>query len=320
MKKRLAPFFFSLLVSLTWLLGLGVSLVMAQGPSSPSERVLLDELRHGLKAACNRKPILLKYQLNEFNSAEYLQATSKFKEASDLDTGNAPSSFKDIETVIEVEFALKGNKQAYRKSGQGIWQTREGAAAIDMRRAAAFNGTLAIATDFQRDQLNPAATVYVISRNASLVRKPALPSFLSFQEILLQQLQLLQSSGNKDEFRIVDDQNDAPLQLIFTYSDDERCSYWLDRKHKFAVVKCEHIQNKTTRTESSTNYEEVDGLPFPSEIKWVQYTDSDKPAWRQTYRLQSLEANAAKIPDSLFEIDVPAGSAVYDKDAGTWQR
>lgn len=321
MKKRPAPFFCcSIAIALIAMLWPGAHSAIAQSNSAPSERALLDELHQGLKVACNRKPILIRYHLNEFNSAEYLQATSKFKEASDVITDNTPSAFKDMETEVEVEFALKGNKQAYRKSGQGIWQTKEGAAVVDMRRTAAFNGTLAISTDYQRDQFNPVATVYVISRDASLVKKPALPSFLSFQEILLQQLELLQTNGNKVKLRVVDDQANAPLQLVFTYSDDERCSYWLDRKHKFAIIRCEHIQSKTTRTESSTKYHEVDGLPFPSEVKWVQYMDSDKPAWRQNYRLQSLEVDAANIPDSMFEIDVPAGSAVYDKDARTWQR
>jgi hypothetical protein len=99
-----------------------------------------------------------------------------------------------------------------------------------------------------------------------------------------------------------------------------RCRVAPDRG--YVVTRLESRNAKGGRVDVYTcdDYDTIDGIVFPRSGKHEHFTGSDELGTAVSLRLTSLETAASRIPDELFELDVPEGTSIWDQDNQVYVR
>lgn len=114
------------------------------------------------------------------------------------------------------------------------------------------------------------------------------------------------------------------LQVDFKFQTPSGNGYrcWLLPDKGYAVKRLESRNAKGGRIDihECDDYDVFDGLVFPRSGRHEHFTGSDELGYAVSLRLTSIETAASKIPDSLFELEVPEGTSIWDQDNQVYVR
>jgi len=265
-----------------------------------------------------REPALIKYRLTEFKSAEFLSPTRKRQIAASKPEGGPKPEARSITRSFDL--ALKGPKffltstgpfhlspAAFQKEAPSIW---------------VFDG---------KNSYERLDDRYEVSTQP-LKGRPMIPWDVTGENMFLRWLERwtgnsADKTGEQIQFDVRDEKALGEKGLVRVEcraAKGAKLLLWLQPDLGYAVLKAEQYSEAGTidlRVDQCV-YETVAGKAYPKKAvltKYVPNNDKGSPIilMRTELEVQSIETDPNRIPDSLFRLEIPKDTPVFDRDTKT---
>jgi len=253
-------------------------------------------------------PCRVRYRLTTKYTKFYYGALQKIEPAD----RKLWAELRETSAVHRCDFAQKGDKLLQKSfGGPDKAASRPGQ---EEEWVTAYDGKLTRTT-------GTGGKVLAISR-----KKPTMVNPLSSYngEKMLLELQALLKTGKfkPTEVRIdrsADQVPGASVHLYLGFDKGTSHDVWLTAEDKgYCVVRLQnrmggHLAHEFT----DCQYDQVDGVYFPRQATWNNYYNFGgvhQLAMSKRCEADSITCRADQVPDSLFEVAVPAGAELIDRD------
>jgi hypothetical protein len=275
--------------------------VRAQGtPSSQPLQSLYEALsdRHQ-----RSNPIWVRFHTDSFESSDYQKLLSNGKDS-------AERSYR-----FEGEFARNGVKTRswgkYDHPPEYQWLGE---------MFFIFNGEISIHPLSQ-------ANIFSVSKTPDTTVVEDLPTMITGEDILREQLETWkQNKGSvaNVETKQETSQDREPLLLIsWTYSRSGfKCKCWVSPSADWFIKRFEEYfpNGQLANSYESSEYETGNAVFYPTRGTRTRHLKTGQLAAKTLFALDSIETRSSRIPDTLFQYEIPAGCQIWDDDLKTMVR
>ncbi len=264
--------------------------------NAPKERLRL--FSQALAARFQQSnPIWVRFQFEKFDSAELLTALNRRKQASDL-------RYK-----AQAEYARKGTKtRSWWRYDDPTMRSWLGEDFI------LYNGEISI-------RLSNQENVFLISKAPAQGRVPELPTYVSAEDPLRDFLASWEA-GQEELTNVTvkeeqQDGHDPVLHFGWTGRKSQWSGHcWVVPSKNWMIRKLEQRAppGRLVIVHEIDEYITSDGLYYPKRARRTSFYDNGRVESRTDIDVESVETQASRIPDSLFQFELPKGSQLWDED------